>query len=456
MLKKLNLFDSSMLVMGSMIGSGIFIVSSQMARELGSPSLLLLAWIITAVLTITAALCYGELAAAMPQAGGQYVYLREAYGKLTGFLYGWTLFTVIQTGTIAAVAVAFARYTGVLFPVISEQTELFSIAGWKSVSPAQVLAIAIIFILSFSNFRPIKSGAFLQNVFTMSKIIALVAVIIAGLYAIMQGRSQGSLLETDAIHSTQSFPGIGLFCAALVGSIFSSDAWNNITFTAGEIDQPGKNIPRSLLIGTGGVLVMYIFINCVYLYALPFSEIQHAASDRVGTRLMQEIAGNAGAGIMAILIMVSTFGCINGLSLSGARVYYAMAKDQLFFKQAASLHANGSPRIALMMQAIWASLLTLSGSYGDLLDYVVFAVLLFYILSVLAVFILRKTQPHLHRPYRVFAYPILPIVYIIMATCICISLFIYKPNFTYPGLIIVLSGIPVYWLLFRNKKVNVE
>ncbi|MFY8020477.1 MAG: APC family permease [Bacteroidia bacterium] len=448
MQKKLNLLDSTMIVMGSMIGSGIFIVSAGMSRDLGSPENLLLAWVLTGVLTIFAALSYAELGAAMPKAGGQYIYLKEAYGKLFGFLYGWTLFSVIQTGTIAAVAVAFARFSGVLFPVISEKNILFEIGNFH-VSTVQLLGIAIIILLTLSNFREVKKAAFIQNVFTISKIAALVFVIIAGIFWISSANESVWTFSFSGFDLTTIGPGV--FAAALVGSIFSSDAWNNITFTASEIEQPEKNLPRALLLGTSGVTLLYLASNLVYLKALSFDAIQHAESDRVGTLLMQTIFGETGALLMALLIMVSTFGCINGLTLSGARVYYAMAKDGYFLKQAAVLNKNQSPQAALIMQAVWACLLTLSGSYGDLLDYVVFAVLLFYILTVGAVFVLRKKQAGLERPYKVFAYPILPAIYIVFAAAICVSLLIWKPNYSYPGLAIVLAGIPVYFIMNKQK-----
>ncbi len=447
--KKLNLLDSTMLVIGSMIGSGIFIVSAGMSRDLLSVENLLLAWLLTGVMTFFAALSYAELGAAMPKAGGQYIYLKEAYGKLFGFLYGWTLFAVIQTGTIAAVGVAFAKFTGVLLPVISEKNALFSIGSFH-ISTVQLLAITVIWLLTFSNFREVKQGAFIQNIFTLSKIAALLFVIAAGFYFVWQ--SPTIHWKFDAAKLNIGELGIGIFAAAMVGSLFSSDAWNNITFTASEIDKPERTLPYSLLLGTGAVTLLYLLSNLVYVNAISFEGIQHAESDRVGTLLMQTVFGQVGSILMALLIMVSTFGCINGLTLSGARVYYAMAKDGYFLKQAAVLNKNQSPQKALVMQAVWASLLTLSGSYGDLLDYVVFAVLLFYILTVAAVFVLRKKQPDLVRPYKVFAYPIVPAVYIIMASIICVSLLIYKPNYSYPGLAIVLAGVPVYWLIQRNQK----
>jgi APA family basic amino acid/polyamine antiporter len=444
MKNKLNLLDSTMLVMGSMIGSGIFIVSAGMLRDLGSIENLLLAWIVTGVLTLLAALSYAELGAAMPKAGGQYIYLKEAYGKLFGFLYGWTLFTVIQTGTIAAVAVAFAKFTGVLFPIISEKNILLQLGGFK-ITSVQVLGIVIIWLLTISNFREVKKGAFIQNVFTISKIVAILFVIVAGIFFI--SNSETVQWTWDWSNLSLKGIGIGLFSAALVGSIFSSDAWNNITFTAGEIDKPEKNLPRALILGTGGVTLLYLFCNVIYVKALSADQIQHAEFDRVGTLLMNTVFGETGAWFMAILIMISTFGCINGLTLSGSRVYYAMAKDGYFLKSAATLNKNESPQKALIMQAVWTSILTLSGSYGDLLDYVVFAVLLFYILTVAGVFVLRFKQPNLARPYKVLAYPIVPALYIIMASIVCVSLLIYKPDYSYPGLAIVLLGVPVYYFM---------
>ncbi len=448
MTKKLTLLDCTMLIMGSMIGSGIFIVPAVMSRDLGSPLMLLAAWGITAVLTIFAALSYGELAAMMPKAGGQYVYLREAYNPMFGFLYGWTLFTVIQTGTIAAVAVAFAKFSGVFFPFISDKNILFE-TGTIKIQTQQILAVVIVWLLTFSNFRNVKTGAFIQNIFTFTKIGAIVFMILAGLYFAFTQHAQ--LPDFSIPKNIFSFNYWGIFSVALVGSIFSADAWNNITFTGSEIDKPERNLPLSLIIGTGIVLAIYFFINWVYLKTLPFDAIQHAENDRIGTLMLQTVLGNAGMYLMALLIMISTFGCINGLTLSGSRVYYAMAKDGLFFKRAATLNKNDSPQFALIIQAIWTSMLTLSGSYGDLLDYVVFAVLIFYILTIAGIFILRKKQPNANRPYKVFAYPILPIIYILMATFICINLLIYKPQYTYPGLGIVFAGIPVYF--FIRKKV---
>lgn len=450
MQKKLNLLDSTMIVMGSMIGSGIFIVSAGMSRDLQSPENLLLAWVITGILTLFGALSYAELGASMPFAGGQYIYLKEAYGKLAGFLYGWTLFTVIQTGTLAAVAVAFARYTGVLFPSISEHNTLLQIGALK-INSVQVLAISVLSLLTLSNFNEVKKAALIQNIFTISKIGALVVVILAGFYQVWNGGGSGWHFNWSGFDFSDIGPGV--FAAALVGSVFSSDAWNNITFSSSEIENPGRNLPRSLIFGTGGVTLLYLACNLVYISVIPFDGIQHAESDRVGTLLMQNLFGTTGAILMALLIMISTFGCINGLTLSGGRVYYAMAKDGYFLAPAAKLNKKGSPQTALIMQLIWSIGLTLSGSYGDLLDYVVFAVLLFYILTVAGLIILRKRNPTMDRPYKVLAYPFLPILYIVLATAICISLLIWKPLYSYPGLILVLSGIPVYYLLQKRIKI---
>lgn len=448
--KKLNLLDSIMLIMGSMIGSGIFIVSAGMLRELGSPTMLILAWLVTAALTLMAALSYGELAALMPKAGGQYVYLKEAYSPLFGFLYGWTLFTIIQTGTIAAVAVGFAKFTGVIFPVFSEKNILTAIPITNhftlNISAAQLLGIGLIALLTVFNFGKVKNAALLQNVFTIGKIGSLLFIIFAGLYFILSNQNPPTL-PTQSTLLTSSNVNIGVFAAALVGSIFSADAWNNITFTAGEMENPKRNLPLSLLIGTGSVLFLYVLINFIYINALSISEIQNAQQDRVGTLLLQKVFGTNGAIIMAALIMVSTFGCVNGIILSGSRVYKVMADEGLFFKQAAQLNKHQSPQKSLTYQAIWAGLLVLSGTYNDLLDYVVFAVLIFYILTVGAVFILRKKQPNAERPYKVIAYPYLPILYMVMALIICISLLVFITAFAFTGLCLVLIGVPIYYFV---------
>jgi basic amino acid/polyamine antiporter, APA family len=468
--RELGLFSSTMLVIGSMIGSGVFIVSADIARTVGSPGWLLLAWVITGVVTLIAALSYGELAGMMPKAGGQYVYLRKAYNPLTGFLYGWTLFLVIQTGTIAAVAVAFAKFTAVFFPVLGEKTILLTLLG-VNISAAKLVAILSIVVLTWINVRGVREGKIVQDIFTFLKIAAVLVLIVLGLFV---GRNAAAMnanftnfwsatwthVSAGKVTGIESLAGLAILAAmgaAMVGSLFSSDAWNNITFTAGEVINPKRNIPLSLLFGTGIVTLLYILANISYLCVLPLhgspdapdaigKGIQFAVSDRVGTAAASVIFGNAAAYIMAALIMVSTFGCNNGIILSGARVYYAMARDGLFFKKAGNLNEKSVPGAALIVQAVWASLLCLSGAYGDLLDYVVFAVLIFYILTIGGLFILRRKQPSAERPYKAFGYPVLPALYILIALAICIDLLIVKPLYTYPGMIIVLLGIPVYFV----------
>ncbi|MFA5782243.1 MAG: amino acid permease [Bacteroidales bacterium] len=474
--QSLGLFDATMIVVGSMIGSGIFIVSADISRTLGSPFYMLLAWLITGVITIIAALSYGELAAMMPKAGGQYIYLKEAYNPLIGFLYGWTLFLVIQTGTIAAVAVAFAKFTGVLLPFLSEKNILLTISGFK-ISAAQLLAITSLVVLTFINYRGIKNGKILQVTFTITKIIALAGLIVLGFivasdfsywsenFSNMWNTTTTLIDKDNNITAIHEISGLAIFAAigvAMVGSIFSSDAWNNVTFISGEIKNPKRNIPLSLFWGVLIVTVIYILANIAYLCLLPLHGnpeatdvvgrgIQFATSDRVGVAAANRIFGDSAAIVMAVLIMISTFGCNNGLILSGARVYYAMANDGLFFKQVSKINKYAVPGIALIFQCIWASILCLSGKYGDLLDYVVFAVLLFYILTIAGLFILRKTRPDAERPYKAFGYPVLPALYIILALALCIDLLIYKPNYTWPGIIIVLLGIPAYFLMKKTE-----
>jgi APA family basic amino acid/polyamine antiporter len=470
MQRSLSLFDSTMLVIGSMVGSGIFIVSADISRQVGSPFLLLLAWALTGVITLIAALSYGELAGMMPSAGGQYVYLREAYNNRIAFLYGWTLFLVIQTGTIAAVAVAFAKFTAVFFPAVSENSQLFSLPLGQSsftISGAQILAVISIWVLTLINIRGVQAGKIVQNIFTSSKSLALAFVILLGIIIGSNANAINANFGDNffVIHGDASHLDLWslflVFCAALVGSIFSSDAWNNITFTAGEVRNPKRTIPLSLAIGTGIVTLLYITANISYLMVLPLhgdamaldvigKGIQYAVNDRVGTAAISVILGNNAVLVMAALIMVSTFGCNNGLILSGARAYYAMAKDALFFKQAAELNKQGVPQNALIIQAIWASLLCLSGGYGALLDYVVFAVLLFYILTIAGIFILRKKQPSAERPYKAFGYPILPGLYIVLASIIALVLLFEKSDTSLPGLFIVLLGIPVYEFMKRR------
>jgi basic amino acid/polyamine antiporter, APA family len=478
--KSLNLFDSTAIVVGSMIGSGIFIVSADIARQVGSPGLLLSVWLITGFLTICAALSYGELAGMFPKAGGQYVYLKESYNPLIGFLYGWTLFLVIQTGTIAAVGMAFAKFLGVIFPWVSESVVWFQFRFVKF-GPAQIIAIVSILFLTWINTRGIKQGKRIQNAFTSGKFLLLLLFILIGLiFATNSDAIKENLrvfwepvqhLRTDP-KTGDSLPlpltGFAIVAAmgvAMVGSLFSSDAWNNITFTAGEVINPKKNIPMSLFLGTSIVTLLYIGANIVYLTAIPLRGIemgngvlahgmQFAISDRLGTASISSVFGLYAPLIMAGFIVISTFGCNNGLILSGARVYYAMAEDGLFFKKIGTLNGKGVPATGLLIQGIWASLLCLSGTYGQLLDYVVFAVLIFYVLTIAGIFILRKKKPEMERPYKAFGFPVIPAIYILLATFIMVLLLLFKQDYTWPGLIIVLMGIPVYFLWYKPKAVH--
>lgn len=465
--RSLGLLDATMVVAGSMIGSGIFIVSADMTRTVGSAGYLLLIWIITGLVTVTAALSYGELAGMMPEAGGQFVYLKRAYNSIIGFLYGWTVFTVIQTGVIAAVAVAFAKFTAVFLPVFSTDNILLDL-GFLKISAAQVLAIGSIWFLTFLNSRGIKQGKSVQTMFTSAKLIALFALIVIGVAFIFKSDTF-SRNFTDAWNPVQFDPATGSFHeiagtalltamgVAMIGSLFSSDAWNNVTFIAGEIKDPKRNIPLSLFLGTLIVTCLYVLANVAYIALLPvqgdpsgadaFSRgIMFATNDRVGTAAASMIFGDTAVYFMAALIMISTFGCNNGLILAGARVFYAMAKEGLFFKKAGELNRNDVPGFALTIQAIWASVLCLSGTYGQLLEYSTFASLIFYIITIAAVFILRKKDPDAPRPYKAFGYPIVPALYIIVATAICIDLLIFRTDSTGIGLGIVLLGLPVYFL----------
>lgn len=446
LVKGLGLVSSTTLVMGSMIGSGVFIVAADIGRQVQSPGLLMMTWFVTAALTLIAALSYGELAAAMPQAGGQYVYLREAFGPLYGFLYGWTLFMVIQTGTIAAVAVAFAKYTGVFVPWISAGNYLVG-SGRIGLTTQQLLAIAMIVFLTWSNTRGIRTGAAVQNVFTFAKVGALLGLVAFGFLVGRNSEAVASNFTGFWRNSGWNFETVRLVGVAMVGALFSSDAWNNVTFTAGEVRNPRRNLPLSLAVGVLAVSALYIASNFVYLNVLTLPEIQHAAEDRVATAAAAKMFGPIAVQLMAAAIMISTFGCANGLILSGARVYYAMAKDMLFFRKAGELDpVHHAPVFSLGVQCVWAVLLTLSGSYSDLLDYVIFAVLLFYILTIVGLFVLRRTQPEMDRPYRALGYPVLPAVYIAAAGLIEVLLLLYKPNYTWPGLTIVLLGLPVYFI----------
>jgi len=449
--KGLGLLDATTLVMGSMIGSGIFIVSADIARQVQSPGLLIVCWLLGAMLTIIAALSYGELAAMMPHAGGQYVYLREAFGRLWGFLFGWTMFVVIQTGTIAAVAVAFAKYTGVFVPGVSAQSYLIG-SGKVGLTTQQLLAIAIVLVLTFVNTRGIRTGAIVQNVFTVAKVISLVGLVGFGF---LLGRNPSAIAAN--FHdfwrgASWSWSVVALVGTAMVGPLFSSDAWNNVTFTAGEVRNPKRDLPLSLGVGAGVVSALYIACNFVYLSVLTLHQIQTAPEDRVATAVVAVMFGPVATKIMAAAIMISTFGCVNGLILSGARVYYTMAHDKLFFRRAGELNpATKTPDFALYIQCAWTILLTLSGQYGDLLDYVIFAVLLFYILTIGGLFRLRRTRPDLERPYRAVGYPVLPALYIVVAGVIEVLLLVNKPAFTVRGLILVLLGVPVYFLWQRKE-----
>jgi APA family basic amino acid/polyamine antiporter len=471
----MGLFSATAIVMGSMIGSGIFIVPADMARTLGSPALLIAAWLVTAALTIIGALSYGELAAMMPKAGGQYVYLREALGPMWGFLYGWTLFLVIQTGTIAAVGVAFGKFLGVFFPSVSQTNWLWHVgSGNIGLNTANLAAIVIITLLTVLNTQGVRLGAAVQNVFTSVKVLALAAVVLVGVLAknadalavnfgagwdrfwAGPGPVAQGMFSLGVV-----FPGSGLFNSLVqillavavvqVGSLFSSDSWNNVTFTAGEIRNPKRNLPLSLALGTGVVLLLYVLCNFVYLSVLPLSAIQSIPQDRVATAVMERAFGGIGAKLMAGAILVSTFGCVNGLLLAGARVYYAMSRDGLFLRSVGRLSAKSkTPVNSLWVQWAWTCLLCLSGSYGQLLDYVIFAVLIFYILTIVGLFVLRRTRPDAPRPYKAFGYPVLPAFYIVMAGWICVVLLRYKPQYTWPGLILVLLGVPVYLLWSRR------
>lgn len=454
--------DAVMIVSGSMIGSGIFLVSADMMRNLGSPAWMLTAWVVAGVLTVMAALSYGELAGMMPKAGGQYVYIQRAFGKLPAFMYGWTVFTVIQTGVIAAVGMAFANYTAVFFPALGEKNVLFKLALWGTgadevvfkINAAQLFAIASVILLTWFNSRGVKNGKTLQTVFTLAKIIALLALIGLGI-AVGSGTevmadnfSTGwEASKFQPIGDRIPLAGLALLSAlgmAMVGSLFSSDAWNNVTFIAGEIKEPQRNIPLSLFIGTMIVTVLYVLANVAYLMLLPNSAIESASSDRVGSAAAEVIFGGAGQKIMAALIMVSTFGCNNGCILGGGRLYYAMAQDGLFFKKASHLNKFSVPGAALWVQCIWASVLCLSGTYGALLRYVTFASLLFYIVTILGLFRLRKTEPNAERPYKAFGYPIIPALYIVCAALFCLNLLINSPGDAGIGLLIVFIGGGVY------------
>ena len=498
LVQSLGLFSSTALVAGSMIGSGIFIVDADIARGTNSPALFLGAWVLTAILTITAALSYGELAAMMPKAGGQYVYLRESLGPLWGFLYGWTLFLVIQTGTIAAVAVSFGKFLGVFFPAVSTSNWLWHIAHVPpipvgpmvlgnmeiGVNTANLNGIIVVIFLAVVNIFGVKLGALIQNVFTTTKALSLAALI---LIAFAVGRNAtawhanfGAEFWKNAgwssLHPVQV--GVGgpivlvnllvILAVVQVGSLFSADAWNNVTFTAGEVKNPRRNIPLSLILGTGFVLTVYFLVSLSYLLVLPMAGdphgatvmargIQYATEDRVATAVLEQIFHSGGAWLMAGAILISTFGCANGMSLAGARVYYAMSQDGLFFKSVGKLHPRyKTPAAGLLVQAAWTTVLCVSGSYSQLLDYIIFAVLVFYILTIAGLFVLRFKKPDAPRPYKALGYPVLPALYIALASWICIVLLRYKPQYTWPGLVLVLLGIPVYLFWSRRAISNAQ
>ena len=476
--KELTLFDCTMIVVGSMIGSGIFIVSADIARTVGGGGWLLVVWLISGLMTMAAALTFGELAAMMPKAGGQYVFLREAWGALPGFLYGWTLFMVIQCGSIAAVAVAFAKFTSVLIPWFSEKDVLVTVAG-LNISAAQLLAIASIVLLTWVNLRGLRQGKLVQNLFTSTKAIALLGLIVVVLVAGKAGTiasdnvssawsASWTRVAEDGVSTTREpVTGLMLLVAlgvSMVGSLFASDSWNDVTYAAAEVKRPQRDIPLSLALGTGTVTLLYLLANVAYLSVLPAvghpdaadvvgRGVQFATNDRVGTAAVSAIFGTGAEVAMALLVMISTFGCNNGLILSGARVYYAMACDGLFFARAGQLNRNAVPGAALVMQGVWASLLCLSGRYGDLLDYVIFAALLFGMATVGAVFALRIKRPEMERPYRTWGYPFVPAFYIIFAAAVSFDLLLFKPSYTWPGLLIVLLGVPVYfaWRAVKHR-----
>ncbi len=491
--KGLGLFSATAIVVGSMVGSGIFIVSADIARLTGSPALLIGAWLVTAVMTMIGALSYGELAAMMPRAGGQYVYLREALGPMWGFLFGWTLFLVIQTGTIAAVGVAFGKFLGVFFPSVSSTHWLLHLGRVPAlqigpvtlgnmelgINTANLAGILIVILLTAVNIFGVRLGALVQNVFTTAKTLALLALV---LFGVVLGRNHTAMAANFAhghfwtgagLHAAHPLatPGgtilvsiVTMLAVVQTGSLFSADAWNNVTFTAGEVRNPSRNLPLSLILGTGIVLSLYLLSNFVYLFALPLAGdphgatliargIQYASEDRVATAVLEQIFHSAGAYLMAAAILISTFGCANGLILAGSRVYYAMSQDGLFFKATGKLHPRyKTPVASLILQAAWTCLLCISGSYGQLLDYIICAELVFYILTIASLFVLRVKRPQAERPYRALGYPVLPALYIVMAITICYTLLRYKPQYTWPGLFLVLLGVPVYFFWSRSAR----
>lgn len=476
--QSLGLVDATMIVAGSMIGSGIFIVSADMLKDLGSAGWLIAAWAITGFMTLTAALSYGELSAMFPKAGGQYVYLKEAYNPFIGFLYGWSFFAVIQTGTIAAVAVAFAKFLGYLEPALGDGNVIWQVVdpnpvegttGFK-ITAAQLVGIGLIVLLTYINTKGIKTGKLIQTTFTTAKLLALFGLIAFGFliaanwdvwqqnwtnaWEIKQHSSRSGTGAENTWLPLTGMVALGAIASAMVGSIFSSDAWNNVTFIAGEVKNPKRNIGLSLFLGTLIVTIIYVVTNLMYIAVLPVNELAFATDNRIALSVSNEIFGSSGTIILAVLIMVSTFGCNNGLILAGARVYYTMAKDRLFFAKTGRLNQNAVPEYALWIQCLVACILCLSGKYGDLLDMVSFVVVLFYVLTIIGIFILRKKRPDADRPYKAFGYPVLPAIYVLMGIAFCTLLILYKPQYTWPGLIIVLIGIPIYFVAVTRQKNN--
>lgn len=465
MKREIGLVDATLLAAGGMIGSGIFIVSADVTRNVGSAGWLVVVWLIGGFMTLIAAVSYGELSGMYPKAGGQYVYLKEAYNPLVAFLYGWSLFAVIQTGTIAAVGVSFFKFLAYFIPEVSEDISLFSIGSFR-ISPAQILAIGIIFLLTYINTKGVKGGKIIQTTFTATKVLSLVGLIVFGLVYLkpevwsLNWANAWQLQPLDRDGSFGSYVGLpalgGAIAAALTGTVVSYDAWNNVTFVAGEIKNPRRNIGLSLLLGTLLVTLLYVSLNVMFTAVLPLADIAGAEKDRVGITAAQAIFGHTGTAVIALTILIATFGCNNGLILSGARVYYSMAKDGLFFQKTAYLNKHAVPEFALWIQAVVASILCLSGRYGDLLDMISFVVVVFYILTIWGIFILRKKQPNLERSYKAFGYPVLPALYIVMGIAFCSLLIIYKPTYTWPGLLIVLIGVPIYFWLVKHNKVTVD
>ncbi|MFC6103310.1 APC family permease [Olivibacter domesticus] len=457
----LRLIDATMLVAGSMIGSGIFIVSADIVRQTGSAGWLMFVWFITGFMTLTAALSYGELSSMFPKAGGQYIYLKEAYNPLISFLYGWSFFTVIQTATIAAVGVAFAKFTAYLIPQVSEDMIMLDL-GFLTISPAQLLSIIVIVLLTYINTRGVSNAKWVQTIITLAKILSLALLIIFGLWALKSEVWKANWLsgitwDLQRLNVDGSFEiyttmaAFGAIAAAMVGSIFSSDSWHSVAFIAGEVKNPQRNVGLSLALGTILVTLLYMLTNIMYTGVLTLPEMAASEKDRVAVTASHVIFGGSGTVIIALMIMVSTFGCNNGLIMAGARVYYSMAKEGVFFKKVGTLNKNAVPEVALWLQAIIASLWCLSGKYGDLLDMISFVVVLFYMLTIAGIFILRKKKPDHPRPYKAFGYPVLPIIYILMGTTFCLLLIIYKPQYTWPGLLLTLAGIPVYYYIAKKQ-----